>query len=123
MATTDVPYSALVPNGSVASPAGTTLVAAPTNDMRIVNSRPELTILRVENTHVSDALTFTLLAGQNPPAVAGGQGDLVVSVGAESVHYIGPVESGRFVHGDGTLRFTASATTGNVTALQVPRGT
>jgi len=121
MATTDVSYTNLVANGSTVQPAGTTLVAAPTNDMRIVRADPEGLVLRVENTHETVALTFTLLAGENPPAVAAGQGDLAVSVAAETVRYIGPVESGRFLHGDGTLRFTSSATSGTVTALRVPK--
>ncbi|MEU6858832.1 hypothetical protein AB0B28_08165 [Glycomyces sp. NPDC046736] len=123
MATTQVPYTDLVPNGSTLQPAGTTLVAAPTNDMEIVRARPELTVLRVENTHESNALTFTVVAGENPPALAAGQGNLAVSVAAETVRYFGPFESGRFLQNDGTLRFTSSTTSGTVTALKVPRNT
>lgn len=121
MATTDVAYTQLTANGATTQGEGTTLVAAPTNDMRIVRAHPEHTVLRVENTSADTDLTFTVLAGDYPPAVAAGQGNLVVTVPFGDTVYVGPVESGRFIRGDGTLRFTSSGTSGTVTALRVPK--
>ncbi|MDX2566081.1 hypothetical protein PV413_19610 [Streptomyces scabiei] len=123
MATTQLSYSNLVPNGNLLQPAGTTLVAAPTNDMQLANAEPEKTVLRVSNTDDDTALTFTVKAGDHPPALAAGQGDLAVTVAFGTVQFIGPFESGRFVQSDGSMMFTSSTTTGTVTALKVPRNT
>ncbi|MDT0270262.1 hypothetical protein RM844_28725 [Streptomyces sp. DSM 44915] len=123
MATTQLTYTDLLPNGGVAQPAGTTLVAAPTDNMQLANSRPELTVLRVTNTGGS-ALTLTVKAGTYPPAIAAGQGDLEVTVAATSgVQLVGPFESGRFVQGDGSMLIESSATTGTIAALLIPRNT
>ncbi|MCZ4605369.1 hypothetical protein O3S80_16760 [Streptomyces sp. Lzd4kr] len=121
MATTDVPYSNLVANGNLVQPAGTTLVAAPTNNMRIVDAVPEYTVLRVSNTDDDTALTLTVKAGDNPPALAAGQGDLAVSIAFGTVRFIGPFESGRFIQSDGSMMIESSTTTGTITALRIPR--
>ncbi|MEU6944289.1 hypothetical protein ABZ957_03440 [Streptomyces sp. NPDC046316] len=123
MATTQLTYTDLPPNSGVVNPTGTTLVAAPTNDMQLANARPELTVLRVTNTDDDTALTITVKAGDNPPALAAGQGDLAVSVAFGTTHYIGPFESGRFVQSDGSMMITSSTTTGTIAALKVPRNT
>lgn len=122
MARTAVPYSNLVPNGNLAQPAGTALDA--TNDHVINAAVPELTVLRVTNTDGS-AHTVTIKAGDNPPALAAGQGDLTVSVAATTgVQLIGPFESGRFLQNDGTLLVDIEAShAGTITALRVPRNT
>jgi hypothetical protein len=130
MATTDLTYTDLPANGGVVNPTGTTLVAAPTNDMRIVRVEPEKTILRVTNTDDDTALTITVKAGDYPPAWAAGQGDLTVSVAFGTTHYIGPFESGRFLKkgsstdaGKGEMRIESSTTTGTIAVLRVPRNT
>ncbi|QFR00723.1 hypothetical protein F9278_36200 [Streptomyces phaeolivaceus] len=121
MATTDVAYSNLVANGNLVQPAGTTLVAAPTNNMRIVKAVPEYTVLRVSNTDDDTALTLTVKAGDNPPALAAGQGDLAVSIAFGTVRFIGPFESGRFIQSDGSMLIESTTTTGTITALRIPR--
>lgn len=123
MATTQLTYSALVPNGNLLQPAGTTLVAAPTNNMQLAAARPELTVLRVSNTDDDTALTLTVKAGDNPPALAAGQGDLAVTVAFGTVQLIGPFESGRFLQSDGSMMIESSTTTGTIAALRVPRNT
>ncbi|MFG2307661.1 hypothetical protein ACGFS9_03060 [Streptomyces sp. NPDC048566] len=123
MATTQLSYTDLVPNGGVAQPAGTALVAAPTNDMQLADAFPELTVLRVSNTDDDTDLTLTVKAGDNPPALAAGQGDLDVTVAFGTVQLIGPFESGRFVQSDGSLMIESTTNTGTITALRVPRNT
>lgn len=123
MATTQLSYSNLVPNGNLAQPAGTALVAAPTNNMQLANSFPELTVLRVTNSDDDTALTVTVKAGDHPPALAAGQGDLAVSVAFGTTQFIGPFESGRFVQNDGSMLIESTTTTGTITALRVPRNT
>ncbi len=123
MATTTVAYSSLVANGNLLQPAGTALVAAPTNNMKVANALPEQTIFRVSNTDDDTALTFTVKAGANPPAIAAGQGDLAVVVAFGTVQFLGPFESGRFLQADGSILMESTTTTGAVTALKIPRST
>lgn len=120
MATTQVPYSNLVANSSLAQPAGTTLVVAPTNNLQISDAVPEYTLLRVANTGAEQDITIK--AGDNPPALAAGQGDLVVTVPATTgVRFIGPFESGRFIQSDGSMLIEAETVDGTITALRIPR--
>ncbi|WP_156722658.1 hypothetical protein [Streptomyces apocyni] len=122
MATTQVPYSDLVANGNLAEPAGTTLVVAPTDNLQISDALPEQTVLRVVNTGVEQDITIK--AGDNPPALAAGQGDLVVTVAATTgVQFIGPFESGRFLQSDGSMLIEAETADGTITAFQIPRYT
>ncbi|MFM9643564.1 hypothetical protein [Streptomyces turgidiscabies] len=122
MATTQIPYSSLVPNGNLAQPAGTTTVVAPTNNLQISNAFPELTVLRVVNTGVQQVITVK--AGDNPPALAAGQGDLAVTVAATTgVQFIGPFESGRFVQSDGSMLIEAATVDATITAFKIPRNT
>lgn len=121
MATTQLTYTDLVANGGVEQPAGTTLVAAPTNDMQLASADPEHTILRVANTDDDTNLDITVKAGDYPPAWAAGLGDLVVEVAFGETHYIGPFESGRFLQNDGSMMIESETTTGTITVLRVPR--
>jgi hypothetical protein len=123
MATTQLSYTDLPANSGVVNPTGTTLVATPTNDMQLARAEPEKTVLRVTNTDDDTALTITVKAGDYPPAIAAGQGDLTVSVAFGTTHYIGPFESGRFMQSDGSLMVTSSTTTGTIACLKVPRNT
>lgn len=122
MATTQLAYSNLVPNSNLLQPAGTALVAAP-NNMQLANAFPELTVLRVTNSDDDTALTLTVKAGDNPPAIAAGQGDLAVAVAFGTTQFLGPFESGRFVQSDGSMLIESTTTTGTITALRVPRNT
>jgi hypothetical protein len=121
VATTQLTYTKSVPNGGVQQPAGTTLVAAPTNDMQLANAQPEKTVLVVTNTDGSTNLNIIVKAGDYPPAWAAGQGDLTVAVAFGHTEFIGPLESGRFLQNDGSLMITSSTTTGNIVPLLVSR--
>lgn len=116
----NVPYSNLVPNGSLADPTGTALTAGAGNGGQIAKAEPEKTVLRV----VCGATggNFTLLKGAYPPALASGQGDYVEALGANGVEWLGPFESGRFLQADGSLVFETSQSM-TVTAFKVPRNT
>lgn len=122
MARTAVSYSAWVANSNLADPAGTSLDI--TNDHVINAAKPELTVLRVTNTHGSSHVV-TIKAGDYPPALAAGQGDLTVTVAATTgVQWIGPFESGRFLQSNGTMEIDIEAAhTGTITAFLLPRGT
>ncbi|MCC5574481.1 hypothetical protein IMZ11_02345 [Microtetraspora sp. AC03309] len=129
MARTAVAYSNLVPNGNLADPTGTATNAGAGNGHVIPaagpngKAFPELTILRV----IAGATggNVTVKAGTNPPALAAGQGDLVVAVANSGTQWIGPFESGRFLQSDGTILVDIAAgfVAGTITAFKVPRNT
>ena len=75
----------------------------------IAAAKPERTILRVTNTNGSDRVV-TIKAGDNPPALAAGLGDLAVTVAATTgVQWLGPFESGRFLQADGSMEIDIAA--------------
>lgn len=126
MPRTAVAPRALVANGGLNGATGATTIDATlvTNGVVINSAEPERTLIRVTNTEASTN-TVTIRAGDNPPALAAGQGDLVVTVAASTgVQYIGPVESGRFLQNDGTLEVDfETGMTGAIDVLLLPRAT
>lgn len=120
MARAAVAYSNLVPNGVLSDPSGTALTAGDANGGKIAAAVPELTVLRV----VCGATggNFVVLTGDNPPALAAGQGSLTETFTANEVNFVGPVESGRFLQSDGSMEFTCTQAM-TVTALRAPRNT
>ncbi|MGI6376436.1 MAG: hypothetical protein GX601_06745 [Anaerolineales bacterium] len=50
------------------------------------------------------ATTVTVLAGDNPPAVRRGLGDLTIEIDKGAAVVIGPLETARFIRDDGTLQ-------------------
>lgn len=117
---------ALVANGSLNGAAGATTIDSTlvTNGVVINSAEPERILIRVANTEGSTN-TVTVQSGDNPPAHAAGQGDLVVTVAATSgVQFIGPLESGRFLQNDGTLEIDfETGMTGTIDVLLLPRAT
>jgi hypothetical protein len=125
MAAVARPYDNLVSNGELADPAGAATVAGAGNGFRIpsitagsTRSFPEFTLLRVSNASGGSG-TVTVKAGPNPPAIAGGQGDLTVTVANAATKWLGPFESGRFLQSDGSLLVESSVVM-TVTAFRVP---
>lgn len=119
MARTAVPYSNLVPNGSLADPAGTSIASGAGNGGQIAASHPEKTVLRAVFTTAGNVV---VKAGAYPPALAAGLGDLTVAVGTSGVAWLGPFESGHFLQSDGSLIVETTQTV-TLTAFRVPRNT
>lgn len=122
MADTAVPISPLGLNASTANPAGTAIVAAD-NHVITPDRESKKIAIRLTNTTASTKV-FTVLAGDNPPATAAGQGNLTVSLTNGSttpqIAWV-VVETARFLQSDGTIRITVEAsTTGNIAALGLP---
>lgn len=126
MPRTAVAYRSLVANGSLNSATGPTTVDATlvTNGVVVNAAKPELTLLRVTHT---DATAHDLIvrAGDYPPALGAGQGDLTVEVAATTgARYFGPFESGRFLQSDGALHIDfETGFAGTIDILLIPRGT
>jgi len=63
----------------------------------------------------------TIVAGDNPPAGAAGQGNLTKSMAQNETWVLGPLSSARFLQSDGTLQIDLAASfAGEVTAYYIP---
>jgi len=125
MARTAVVPRALVKNSNLIGTSGATTIDSTlvSNGVTIANAKPEKLLIRVTNTEGSTN-TVTVKAGDNPPALRAGQGDLVVTVAATTgVQYIGPLESDKYLQADGSLEIDLeTGMTGSLDALYMPRG-
>lgn len=121
MARTDVPIVTLSRAGA-ATNAGT--VADPTNDhvVDLAGIPLEEIVLRFTNTNGSDRVA-TIVAGDSPPALSAGQGNLDITVPATSGDMtVAGLESARYLQSDGTLHIDLAASyAGAVRAFRVPR--
>jgi len=120
MARTAVTVNTFTPTAGLTDPAGTTADA--TNDHVVTGVPLEELVLRFANTNGSDRVA-TIKAGDNPPALRAGQGDIAITVPATTgVMWAGPFESGRFAQADGSLEIDlATSFAGTVTAFRIPR--
>ena len=106
--------------GSNNSTVGTTGTASgATNIISTANLPLEQVMLVAVVTNATT--NVTIKAGDSPPALSSGQGDLVKAL-VVGTHYIGPFTSARFMQNDGSLNVDV-ATAANVTlaALRLPR--
>lgn len=121
MARTDVPIVTLSRAGA-ATNAGT--VADPVNDhvVDLAGIPLEEIVLRFTNTNGSDRVA-TIVAGDSPPALSAGQGNLDITVTATSGDMtVAGLESARYLQSDGTLHIDLAASyAGAVRAFRVPR--
>ncbi len=76
----------------------------------------------------SGALTVTVKAGDNPPALEAGQGDVAVVLATGEEAFLGPFTSGRFaqagsdvIAAQGEVWIDCSSTAGTIAAVHVPR--
>lgn len=121
MARTAVTVTTLTANAGTTEPSGTT--ADPTNDHSVDPGGPtDLLLIRLANTNGTDRVA-TIVAGDSPPALKAGQGNLDITVPATSgVKWVGPLESARFIQSDGLVHIDLAASfAGTVTAYKVPK--
>ena len=121
MARTAVTVEVLSRTGA-ATGAGT--VADTTNDHVVdLGGYPlEEFVFRFTNTNGSDRVA-TILAGDNPPALSAGQGNLDITVPATTGDMtVAGLESARYLQSDGTILIDlATSFAGAVRAIRVPR--
>lgn len=122
MADTAITSTAVALNAETADPAGTAIVHANTHVITLTGSSRKVAI-RLTNTTASEK-TMTILAGDNPPADAAGQGDLVLTFAAGNVTPVVKwvvLETARFTQNNSTIRINvAASTTGTIAALVLP---
>jgi hypothetical protein len=104
-----------------ALPAGNAI--DPTNGHNVAGafaSNDELFIY-VDHTTASTKV-LTVRAGNNPPALRAGIGDLTFTLAATTKYFLGPFEAAQFSQADGSLNldFAASAT-GTLYAIKIKR--
>lgn len=107
----------LVANSSLARPAADAIDtngAVPIAAADIKGATERLVIEVTENN--VRALTVTIAAGDNPPAVRQGKGALAVSIAQNACKLIGPLEPARFLQDDGTISVTFTGTGGAAAA-------
>lgn len=121
MARTAVTVETLSRTGAT-SPAGTT--ADTTNDHVVdLGGYPlEEFIFRFTNTNGSDRVA-TIVAGDSPPALSSGQGNLDITIPATTGDLtVAGLESARFLQSDDTVQIDLAASyAGKVYAIRVPR--
>lgn len=117
MARTAVAPVEIAQNATTLDAGGTTYDVA--NGLTLTGF-PENNLIRITNTDDDTGLTVTFLAGDNPPALAAGQGDLAVTVAFGTTRFLS-LESGRFLQSDGSVNVDVTVNTGKLTVFQVPR--
>src|SRR5690242_16766277 len=109
--------TAITPNAGQADPTGTASVAGAGNGFTIANPGSKLILLRVANASGGSG-TVTVLAGTQPTAISGGQGNLSDTVANSTTRWIGPLESARFAQPDGSIAIETSVVM-TVTAISI----
>jgi hypothetical protein len=88
--------------------------------MYIPAGHGENLLVRLTNTDDDTNLTVTFLAGDSPPALASGLGNLAITVAFGTTQWV-CLESGRFLQSDGTIHVDVTVNTGKITPIVVPR--
>ena len=124
MARTAIAYRSLVKNSNLTGATGSTTVDSTlvTAGVTVAAAVPERTLIRVTQTDGA-AHDFILRAGDNPPALRAGQGDLTVEVAATTgVQYFGPFESDKYLQDDGSLSIDfETGFVGTIDILKIPK--
>lgn len=121
MARDAVEINNLILNDGLAEAVGTTIVVANGAYVDCKGDTQGLWLV-VKNTNGSER-NVTIKAGDNPPALLAGQGDLVEPVAATSGVKLICLESARFVQSDGTIHIDFGASmAGTVQAYRLPQG-
>ena len=118
MARTEITPTELTANAATRQPAQTEVLAA--NDAVILASGKSEELV-IEVTALEAACVVEIAAGDNPPALAAGQGAAKSAELAENaVVVFGPLTSARFIQSDGTINLDTNKKI-KVRAYHVPR--
>ena len=117
MARTALPVTTVYNSGA----APTATAVDPTNGHVIAASAtPTEELLIVVNNTFAGTKVVTIKAGDSPPALAAGQGDLAITCAASTDGIPLRVESARFLQADGTINLDIAASmTGTIVVYKV----
>lgn len=122
-----MPRTAVVPttftaNAATTRPAGTTIDATlVTNGVVIADAPFAELVVEIDKQATSDH-DVTFAAGDDPPAIAAGQGALVVNFDEDDIKLVGPFTGARFAQDTGDLHIDfETGTTGTLRAYRIPR--
>lgn len=119
MARTAITVDALTESTS-ATPTSTAIDAT-NNHVIAATAKVGKTVLRFNNTFAGSK-AITIKAGDNPPALAQGQGDLTITL-AQNASAVVVLDTSRFLQDDGTVNIDVAASmTGTIEAYQLPQG-
>lgn len=116
MTAASIAATVVAQNAATADVVGTTYNVA---DGMNIPSLPRNHLIRITNTDDDTNLTVTFKAGQCPPAIAAGQGDLAVVVPFGTTRWV-VLESGRFLQSDGSVNVASTVNTGKITVFDLP---
>lgn len=118
MARAKITITDITKNAETSAAAGTSLATIATDGGYIDSSDTQGLLLRIVQTFAG-AKVITAVAGDNPPALCAGQGDLDVSMAQNDVSFVA-LESARFAQSDGKINIDAEAgTTGTIECYRV----
>lgn len=92
---------------------GTIAVTLPADVGGVVD---RLLLVVTNNAAAANALTVSILAGDNPPAQRSGLGALDTSIAQNATKIIGPLEGARFIQDDGKINVTFTPAAGTLAA-------
>lgn len=120
MARDNVPVTDLSKNSMVDRGAGVTIVVANGAEIQC-NGDTRGLFIEVTNTNGTDRV-LTIKAGDLPPALLAGQGDLALTIPATSGDKLICLEGARFVQDDGKILVDFAASfAGVIRAFRVPK--
>jgi len=122
MATTAITPYQLVKNTNVAKlgAATGTVAATPADGWVIAAGDRDGDILLVKFVADGSGDTVIVLAGDDPPALKKGQGNLTITLGASVAHVVA-LEAARFMQNDGTIKATCTDAGTLCEAVIMPR--
>lgn len=120
MARDAVTVTALTSGTAATNPAGTAINVSNGAAIAAAGDTSRL-LIRITNTNGSDRVA-TILAGDSPPALRKGIGDLAITVPATTGDKVVVVESARFMQDDGAIHIDFGASmAGVVSAVRLPK--
>lgn len=121
MARDAVTVTSLASGVAATTPAGTTINTTNGAVIAAVGDTGRL-LIRITNTNGTNRVA-TIKAGDNPPALRAGLGDLAITVPATTGDLSLVVESARFMQDDGTILIDfAASMAGIISAVRLPKG-
>lgn len=121
MARTALTVYTATPSAKLDDPAGDAVNPGAGNGHYVPASVPaNEAFLRLDLTGANKDVT--IVAGDNPPAIAQGLGDLTENVIASTHGWFGPLDSSRFAQSDGTVHVDIeTGASGTITLFHIPR--